>query len=367
MKLTARRLVPYRLPLARPYVWARGTQRERSGLLVRLTTDDGVAGWGEVAPPPDAAPDPQGLHDAVQRVLDAIPPCEPDEFLERLDEARPGPRVRCGLATAALDAAARLHDVSLATELARRAGSRQVAQDVPVNALIGAVAPRDAVAQAVTAVRDGFPCIKVKSDGDVRGDAKRLTAIRDAVGPAIALRLDPNASWPAHEARNDADALARLDLEYVEQPIADAPIETLASFRRRSAVPVAWDESVTSVAKAERLARDEAADVLVLKPQRLGGPDRVVEAAAAAARHGVPCVVTNSLETAVGRAAALHAALLLPEPVRACGLATETYLAKDVESHAARSMRGRMRCPEGAGLGFDPQVTEGADRPIGGP
>lgn len=367
MRLVERRLVPYRLPLARPYTWARGTQTERIGLLVALGSDAGVVGWGEIAPPPDEAPDPQGMHDAVQRILDAVEPCGVEAFVDAVDRARPGPRVRCALVTAALDAAARAGGWPLAVELGRRAGAPDAHTEVPVNALVGSVGPREAVAQAVAAVRDGFGTIKVKSDGNVRRDADRLAAVRQAVGDDVALRLDPNGSWAAADALGHLIALAGLDLEYVEQPVADVAVDALARLRERSPIPLAWDESVTSVAKADRLAADGAADVLVLKPQRLGGPDRVVAAAQAARRHGIDSVVTNSLETAVGRAAALHAALLLTDPVRACGLATETYLAKDVDMDAARSEGGRMRRAEAAGLGVDPEMAAGATRPLGGP
>jgi L-alanine-DL-glutamate epimerase-like enolase superfamily enzyme len=85
-----------------------------------------------------------------------------------------------------------------------------------------------------------------------------------------------------------------------------------------------------------------------------------------ASAHNVPCVVTNSLETAIGRAGALHAAALLPEPALACGLATEGFFTQDV-SGGVLTMNAMQAVPSGPGLGVTAPAVDGGPRPLGVP
>jgi o-succinylbenzoate synthase len=126
------------------------------------------------------------------------------------------------------------------------------------------------------------------------------------------------------------DRLRLLDraaggLEYVEQPVPSVP--ELAAVRRRTHVPVAADESIRRAADPLAVARAEAADVVVLKVQPLGGVQACLELAE---RVGLPVVVSSALETSVGLAAGLALAAALPELPYACGLATAQLLVSDV-------------------------------------
>jgi O-succinylbenzoate synthase len=122
--------------------------------------------------------------------------------------------------------------------------------------------------------------------------------------------------------------LARHDLEYVEQPVAT--LDDLARVRRRVAVPVAADECIRTVDDARRLRTLDAADVVVVKQQPLGGVRAALEVVEAA---GVPAVVSSMMETSVGLAAGVALAAALPELPYACGLATLGGIAGDV-THA---------------------------------
>ncbi len=118
--------------------------------------------------------------------------------------------------------------------------------------------------------------------------------------------------------------------------------------RRESPIPIALDHAVHGLEAARAIAEAGAADVLVLKPQRLGGPDRLLEVAEFAAKSGLRCTLTNSLETAVGLHLALHCAALLP--ASAAGLGTARYLARDVAPPPA-IVAGHMAVPRAPGLG----------------
>ena len=186
---------------------------------------------------------------------------------------------------------------------------------VPVNALVDGPF-------LVQHVR-GFPAVKVKVR-DATGVAL-VRAVRDAVGADVGLRVDANGAWDVDTAVAMITRLAAFDLEFVEQPCAT--IAELAAVRRRVDVPIAADECIRSLADARELRALDAADVIVLKQQPLGG---VRAALAVAEAAGVPAVVSSMLETSVGIAAGVALAAALPELPFACGLATLAALPGDV-------------------------------------
>jgi len=163
----------------------------------------------------------------------------------------------------------------------------------------------------------GYPAVKVKvGRREPHADVELVAAVRDAIGPSVALRIDANGAWDVDTAADVITRLAGYDLELVEQPVAS--LDDLARVRRRVNVPIAADESVRSVEDARRLAASDAADAVVLKVQALGGVRRALRVADAA---GVPAVVTSMRETSVGIAAGLALAAALPELPYASGLA----------------------------------------------
>ena len=193
---------------------------------------------------------------------------------------------------------------------------------IPVNAIVPAVGPDEAAALAA-----GHTTVKVKV-GDP-GDVDRVAAVRAAIGPRGSIRVDANGAWDVDTALATIARLAPYDLEMVEQPVAS--LEDMADVRRRltAAIPIAADECVRSVADAVRLRRLEAADVIVLKVQPLGGVAAALRIAEAA---DLPALVSSMFESSVGLAAGLALAAALPELPYACGLGSALLLAFDVVS-----------------------------------
>jgi o-succinylbenzoate synthase len=148
-----------------------------------------------------------------------------------------------------------------------------------------------------------------------------------------------NAAWDVESA---VLAIARLDtaahgLEYVEQPCRT--LAELRELRRRVRVPLAADESVRTADDPRRIAGLDAADVIVVKVQPLGGVHRALEVVAAA---GLPAVVSSALETSVGLAAGVALAAALPHLPYDCGLGTATLLAGDVTDHPLTPRDGHL-------------------------
>jgi O-succinylbenzoate synthase len=199
---------------------------------------------------------------------------------------------------------------------------------VAVNGLVPAVGPEEAARLAGEARAAGITTLKVKVGGGPLGaDLDRVAAVRRELGPAGRIRLDANGAWSPEEAQTAlrSQALARYDLELVEQPVAT--LEELARLRRRVAPRLAADECVRGIDDARRLAALEAADALVVKVQPLGG---VRAALAVAEAAGVPVIVSSLYETSIGLAAGLALAAALDDLPFACGLGTAALLAGDV-------------------------------------
>jgi O-succinylbenzoate synthase len=220
-----------------------------------------------------------------------------------------------------------------AVEAATRPWPRPRRDDVPVNAIVPAVAPE----HARRIVREsGCTTAKVKVGmGDDRG---RVEAVRDALGSHGRLRIDVNAAWDVETAVRHLRELARYDLEYVEQPVAE--LRDFARLRARVDVPLAADESVRLAPDPLHIPGIAAADVVVLKVQPLGGVWRCLEVAEAAGR---PAVVSSAVETSVGLAAGLALAAALPDLAGACGLGTLSLLAGDVTADPLQPVGGRLR------------------------
>jgi o-succinylbenzoate synthase len=200
-------------------------------------------------------------------------------------------------------------------------------QAIPVNATVPAV-PADAVA----AVLERFPgCLTVKVKVAERGqslaqDEARVAAVRAELGPTGRIRIDANAAWSVEQADLAIRTLARYGLEYVEQPCAS--VAELAEIRsRRLGVPIAADESVRKAADPLAVARAQAADVLVIKAQPLGG---ITAALKIAAQAGLPVVVSSALDTSVGIAMGAYLAAAVDDLRYDCGLGTAALLAADV-------------------------------------
>jgi O-succinylbenzoate synthase len=214
-----------------------------------------------------------------------------------------------------------------ALEAAMQGWPAAVRDRVPVNVTVPAVDAERAHA-IVTASGCRTAKVKVAEPGQTEhDDLARVEAVRDALGPDGAVRVDANAAWDVDTAVDRIKRLDRVGLEYVEQPCAS--LADLRALRRRIDVRVAADEVVRRSADPLAVDLRDVCDVVVLKVQPLGGVRAALRVAEA---HGLPCVVSSALESSVGIAAGVALAAALPELPFACGLATVALFTDDVTS-----------------------------------
>ncbi len=204
-------------------------------------------------------------------------------------------------AKAALDGA--LHDLwarRLGIPLADALGTtrRRVESDVTVPA--GDLA--STVAAARSRVEDGFSTLKVKVGARTGNDVSQLTAVRDAVGPSIRIRVDANQGWRVREAVEVIRALedAGCDLEFVEQPVAAADIEGLAWVTDHVDTPVMADESVFGLRDLTAVVTRRAADLVNIKLAKCGGLRTASALHALAVASGMGTIVGSMMEGPIG-------------------------------------------------------------------
>lgn len=333
------------LKLASPLHTSYGALRERDLVLVTLTDDDGVTGYGEAAPLEAY----DGLN--IERVARALERYRP--VLAESHGMNGAQLIDACRRVADLPAALAAIDLALWDRAGRREGkpiaallTNSPAPYVPVNATLSALDRAGVAEQAARAVTDGFECLKVKVGmGD---DAGRVAAARAAAGPDVALRLDANGAWSVEEAVRAINALSPAGLELVEEPAHG--LQAVREVRERVAVRVAIDETA---AEPGALGAG-VADAVCLKISRCGGIAGLVAAATLVRASGAEVYLASSLDGPLGVAAAVHAAAALAShgPVAHCGLATLGLFDGFEDPLPARA--GRIEVPTSPGLGVSP-------------
>jgi len=344
-------LIPFNLPLNRPWFFSGLRITERRGWLLRLVDADGTVGWGETTPFQEAGTEhPREAKAWLEETLPELAGFTPEQALEQLPPAAAAPpAARCGVETALLDLAAKSTGVPIARLLAADA-----AQSVTVNAALGDLVsqgPRDLRA----AFNAGFRCFKLKVGVvTLERELGLLEKLLEKLPRGAELRLDANRAWEPEQARRLLERLKGQPVQLVEEPLRDPDLAALAELRAASPVPLALDESLDH-GNLEAVLAAAAADFLVLKPMRLGGLRPALEIARRAQGAGLSCLVTTTLDGAPATHAAAHLAAAVDAGGSglAHGLATGGWLDWDL-APPLEIQRGSITLPETPGLGCIP-------------
>jgi o-succinylbenzoate synthase len=313
-------LVELALPLATRFSTAHGAIDERRVVLVGLG-DGEATGWGEAAPYPGVTPD----------TVEGVWACLTDETLALT------PSARAAVEEAQADLAARL-------------------TGRPLWAVIGGFR-RPMLASVVVSLDEdvdekidssGASAVKLKiRPGD---DLARVEQARRSY-PGVTIGVDANGSYTWDD-REPLLAMDRYDVAYVEQPFAEGDLEQHARLRQELVADVVLDEPIESVEAALRVVEGDAADVLTVKPGRIGlEACRTIHDLALVA--GLRVAASGLLETAVGRAHTLAIAAL-PGTAH-CDLADDRwFFGAATGAPATKLVDGWITPSEGPGIGVDP-------------
>jgi o-succinylbenzoate synthase len=338
------------LPLRQPWPSARGGFVVREGWLIRLMNDAGLAGYGDCAPLPQAGT--EGMETAAAFLsswADALPGLSPEAALGGIAaSASVTPAACCGLETALLDLLAQQAGLPLARWLNPRSYAV-----VKVNAALGGL-DGQTVERALDSVAEGYSVLKLKV-GMAPGN-EEIPLLHELAGclPAgVSLRLDANRAWNEKEAADFLGALTGLPVESVEDPLANPDRAGWLRLQAELIFPLAADESLR-IMGMDAVFDQPPVRRVVLKPMVLGGLAPALALARRAREKGVECVVTTTVDSAVGVTAALHLAAAVANDL-AHGLATSAWLLRDV-GVAPLVARGVLQVRGDPGLGCCPET-----------
>lgn len=362
MMVTRVQWTPFRIPFVTPYETARGRASHRTGYIVRVHTQSGFSGLGEASLDPSEADSqdefPGRIRSLARALLRLGPNDDPEPVMQRaLDGDMMARAVHCAFETALLDAGGRELGISAAEMMTGDPDGPlpigPARTSVPVNATIAHRESLLAVSAALSAKQARFGCIKLKvgMESSPASEASRVRAVRDAIGPDIRLRLDANGAWDRATAIVTIQALEPYDIELVEQPVPARDLNGLRAVADAIDTPIAADESADNRDSAMKAL--DYADLLVLKPMRLGGSTSARFFIDLAQVFENPAIVTTTIDTGIATAMALHTVAALEEDGIAHGLATTRLLEHDLLTQSLRIEAGRMYLPDAPGLGVE--------------
>ena len=339
------------LDLVTPFRTSFGVEEHRDILLVHVTTDVGD-GWGECVAMVEPAYSPEFVNGAELVITEHFWPLlvaggelTAADVAHRLHRFKGHPMSKAALEMALLDAELRAAGTNLHGYFG---GDRD---RVPSGVSVGIFDDLDVLLGQVQGyVDDGYARIKLKIEPG--WDLEPVRLVRELIGPEMGLQVDANTAY----GRQDIDHLCRLDeydLLLIEQPLAEEDVLGHVALARASATPVCLDESVVSLQTAADLIELGAAEIVNIKPGRVGGYLEARRIHDLCVDRGVPVWCGGMVETGIGRAANAALAALpgftLPGDISA----SSRFYARDIVTEPIAVEDGTVAVPTQPGLGFE--------------
>lgn len=359
MRLTRVTLHSIAIPLVTPFTTSFSTQTEKQAYLVEAEFEGprgAVTGWGEsvaMVDPLYSAEYLAGGLDVTRKFLAPllfdVPELTPETVKWHLRHIVGHPMAKAALEMAVLDASLRSEGRSFASYLGG------VRATVPSGVSVGIQDSEAALLRVIGGyLEEGYARIKLKIRPGA--DLGPVAAARREFGDDFLFQVDANAAYTLA----DAAHLRRLDaygLLLIEQPLGEADIRQHAELAAAMETPMCLDESIVSAEAAADAIALRAADVINIKPGRVGGYLEARRIHDLAGAHGIAVWCGGMLETGIGRAANAALASLpgftLPGDISGSRRFYERDITEEIVMH-----EGVVDVPTGPGFG----VTVDPDR-----
>jgi D-galactarolactone cycloisomerase len=351
-------------PLRSPFAYSQAWYAARGAMLVEITTEDGVTGWGEAFGPARLTAPIVRHYTPLLLGRDAMATeaVWQDLYNRLRDHGQKGLPIE---ALSAVDIA--LWDI------------KGKALGLPVHALLGGPLRTEVQAYATGLYRrrdpdharylreeaagyaaEGFRAMKLKTGFGVAQDVAMTRAVRAEIGGGVALMVDANHAYDATAAIRYGRRVEELDIAWFEEPVPPEDLAGYREVRRALAIPVAGGEAEFTRFGFRALLADRAVDVLQPDICAAGGISECKKIADMANAFGVRCN-PHVWGTGVALAAALQLLAVIPhnppglfpeEPMlefdRSEHPIRQAVLATPIEHRA-----GQVAVPAGPGLGIE--------------
>ena len=310
MKITSVRLGRISVPLRTPFKTALRSVSSVEDVIVEIHTDCGAVGYGEAPPTGTITGDTTGaiigaIQDHIAKTIIGRDVDELEPLLQSVQKCIVGnSSAKAAVDMALWDLYGQLYNIPVYKLLG--GGRKQIVTDITISVND----PDTMVSDSLKAVARGYDCLKMKVGVNPELDVARLSAVRNAVGKDIVIRIDANQAWTPKQAVKILNKMQELglDIELVEQPVSAHDFAGLKYVTDRSYVPVLADEAVFSPENAMTILQMGAADLINIKLMKCGGIYNALKIASAAEVFGVECMIGCMLEAKISVNAAVHLA-----------------------------------------------------------
>ena len=306
MKITDITFEKIRIRLPVPFKVAFGEICHSDNIIVKITTDEGIIGYGEAAPIAFVTGE---TAESVISVLKLLKPCligRNPLAIDVIHNIITASVINNSSARCAIDLA--LYDIR-GKQMGKPVYQLLGGDDglVQNDITIGIANPEEMARSAkINTTMQGYRILKVKAGLDVKEDIRALTLIREAVGDSIRIRVDANQGYSVSEAISVMEPFKALGVEAIEQCLPYWDIEGAVYLRgKANGIKLMLDESIHSPRDAAVACKMGAADILNIKLMKSGGLYPAEQISAIAAAHGLTCMVGCMLETRLAITAGL--------------------------------------------------------------
>ncbi len=319
--------------------------------IVKLTTDDGLAGWGETCPfTPNYLPaHGEGARAAIREIGPALIGLDPrlvEVVSARMNHALMGHVY----AKSAIDIAC--------WDLLGQATGLPVCDllggafhpEFPVYAAVSLQEPEAMKEDAHRLWEAGYRQLQLKAGGGWREDVARVRKCLEVFGDGDLIIVDANGHWLQHEAVKVVAELNESPV-YIEQPCRST-VEC-AAVRERSNRPFILDESLEDLSDIVTARASRAMDAVRLKLSRLGGITPVRKARDLCQQWGLALTVEDSGGGDIASAAMAHVTASVGAEHLLGGFLVNSMVKEQVADGAPTIRRGRAQVPQGPGLGIN--------------
>jgi D-galactarolactone cycloisomerase len=350
----------------RPFTSARGWwYKTKNAMLVKVTTDDGIVGWGEAYGPADIT---KAVVDTL--LASQVVGCNPldrdvlwEKMYQRVQDYDPQ-----GFGVAAISAI----DIAL-WDIAGKAFNR------PVYELLGG-AHRKAVTAYATGLyfftedgdhtgpsveeaigykEQGFKAVKMKIALPVKEELKRVAKVREALGEDVELMVDANHGYNYTDAHFLGKEFEKMGILWFEEPISPDDLDGYAELRTKLDIPLAGGENAFTRYAFRNIIQKRAMDIIQPDVCCAGGITETMKISTLAETHGIS-LIPHVWGSAVGLNAALHVMAALP-PAPHTWKPAPLWMEYEQTENPFRDLlvnekiiheNGNVAIPEGPGLGF---------------
>ena len=310
MKIKKIEIFEVNLPLIKPFIISYATYPYIQSVIVKLTTECGLVGWGESVPDEHITGEtPESTYAMIKNSLAPILIGQNPMEFEKIHELMDKKVHRAPAAKAAIDIAC--FDVvgkKLGVPVYQLLGGRYH-EKFPVTHVLSIDEPEKMADEAEEKVKEGYSSFKMKVGLDVAGDVSRIKAVRNRVGEEIAIRVDVNQGWI--NSANTLQATRQLEglgIDWLEQPVAQDDIDAMVEIKSKSAIPLMIDEGLRDQNNMREVIAKRAADKANIKLMKCGGIYPATKLAIMAEMAGIECQIGSMVESSIGSAAGFHVA-----------------------------------------------------------